>query len=56
LQTGRTILNNKPAITLLKNEKGILLLQETEKVQERSRKFYKDRSITTQRMWKVKAK
>jgi len=56
LQTERTIPNNKSDITLRENEKGTLLLQKTEMLQERSRKFYKDFTITTQRMWNVKAK
>jgi len=56
LQTERTIPNNKPDITLLENEKRTLLLQKTGMLQERSRKFYKDFTITTQRMWNVKAK
>jgi hypothetical protein len=56
LQTERTIPNNKPDITFRENEKGTLLLQETGMLQEISRKFYKDLTITTQRMWNVKAK
>jgi hypothetical protein len=56
LQTERTLPNNKPDITLRENEKGTLLLRETGMLQERSRKFYKDLTITTQRMWNIKAK
>jgi len=39
LQTERNIPNNKPDITLHKNEKGTLLLQKTGMLQERSRKI-----------------
>jgi hypothetical protein len=56
LRTERTIPNNKPVITLRENAKGTLLLQETGMLQERSCKFYKGLTITTQPMWNVKAK
>jgi hypothetical protein len=50
LQTEKTIPNNKQDITMRENGKGTLLLQETGMLQERNRKFYKDLTITTQRM------